>query len=58
MIEFKNKNNFIGVKGVKLYAPPPPNPHEFLGHNQTKCLLSIHSSVRVGIYEAWPQVTC
>lgn len=35
-----------------------PNPNRFLGHNQNECLLSVRLHVCIGIYEAYPQVTC
>lgn len=44
--------------GMELYAPPPPNPNRFLRHDQNKCLLSVHLGVCIGVYEAYPQVTC
>lgn len=52
-------HNFIGffLTGMEHYASPPPNPTRFLGHDQNKCLLSVHLAVCIGICEAYPQVT-
>lgn len=60
LVQVRNKKytTLWFLTGLKLCAPPPLNPHRFLGRNQSQCLVFIHLDVCVGIYEAYPQVTC